>query len=81
MPKVTLTIDGNQVTVPKGTTILKAAQKAGAFIPTLCHDDYLSSTGACRMCVVEVKGARALVASCCAEANEGMVVETAARPS
>jgi formate dehydrogenase alpha subunit len=65
------------VSVPKGTTILKAAQKAGAFIPTLCHDDELSSPGACRICVVEVKGARALVASCVAEANEGMVVETA----
>jgi predicted molibdopterin-dependent oxidoreductase YjgC len=77
MPKVTLTIDGNQVTVPKGTTILKAAQQAGAFIPTLCHDDHLTSTGACRICVVEVKGARALVASCCAEANEGMEVQTA----
>jgi formate dehydrogenase alpha subunit len=77
MPTVTLTVDGKQVTVPKGTTILKAAQKAGAFIPTLCHDDELSSPGACRICVVEVKGARALVASCVAAANEGMVVETA----
>jgi predicted molibdopterin-dependent oxidoreductase YjgC len=77
MPKVTLTIDGNQVTVPKGTTILKAAEKTGAFIPTLCHDDHLSNPGACRICVVEVKGARALVASCVAEAVEGMEVQTA----
>ncbi len=77
MSTVTLTIDGTQVSVPKGTTILKAAQKAGAFIPTLCHDDELSNPGACRLCVVEVKGARNLVASCVTDANEGMVVETA----
>jgi len=74
---VTLTIDGNQVTVPKGTTVLEAAWKAGSFIPTFCHDPELTKPGACRICVVDIKGARNLPASCVTEALEGMVVETA----
>jgi formate dehydrogenase alpha subunit len=74
---VTLTIDGNQITVPKGTTVLEAARKAGSFIPTLCHDPELTKPGACRICVVEIKGAKNLPASCVTEAAEGMVVETA----
>jgi NADP-reducing hydrogenase subunit HndD len=73
---VSLTINGKEVTVPKGATILDAAQGAGFFIPTFCHDEENPGYGACRICVVEVKGARALVASCCAEAGNGMVVET-----
>jgi NADH dehydrogenase/NADH:ubiquinone oxidoreductase subunit G len=73
---VTLTINGKEVTVPKGTTILDAATEAGFFIPTFCHDEENPGYGGCRICVVEVKGARALVASCCAEAGPGMVVET-----
>jgi NADH dehydrogenase/NADH:ubiquinone oxidoreductase subunit G len=56
--------------------LLDAAVGAGFFIPTLCHDENSPNYGACRICVVEVKGARALVASCCAEAANGMVVET-----
>ncbi|MEM5767438.1 MAG: 2Fe-2S iron-sulfur cluster-binding protein, partial [Bacillota bacterium] len=47
MSEVTLTIDGKQVTVPKGSTVLEAAQKAGVFIPTLCHEKGLSKPGAC----------------------------------
>jgi predicted molibdopterin-dependent oxidoreductase YjgC len=74
---VTLNIDGIQVTVPKGTTVLEAAQQAGIFIPTLCHDPDLSKPGACRLCVVEIPGARNLPASCVTEAAEGMVVNTA----
>jgi formate dehydrogenase alpha subunit len=74
---ITLTIDGIQTTVPKGTTVLEAARKAGSFVPTLCHDPELSKPGACRLCVVEIKGARNLSASCVTEALEGMVVETA----
>ena len=77
MSTVTLTVDGSQVTVPKGTTVLEAAQKAGSFIPTLCHDPELSKPGACRLCVVEIKGARNMPASCVTEAAEGMIVETA----
>lgn len=76
MANVTLTINGEQVTVHGGTSILDAATKAGFFIPTLCHDPATPNFGACRLCVVEVKGARALVASCSAEAANGMVVET-----
>jgi NADH dehydrogenase/NADH:ubiquinone oxidoreductase subunit G len=56
--------------------LLDAARGAGFFIPTLCHDENSPNYGGCRICVVEVKGARALVASCCAEAANGMVVET-----
>lgn len=77
MTNVTLTVDGNQVTVPKGTTVLEAAWKAGSFVPTLCHDPELSKPGACRLCVVEIKGARNMPASCVTEAAEGMIVETA----
>jgi NADP-reducing hydrogenase subunit HndD len=73
---VTLTINSKEVRVPKGTTILDAAEEAGFFIPTFCHDEKNPGYGGCRICVVEVKGARALVASCCAEAADGMVVET-----
>ncbi len=76
LASVTLTINGVQVTVPAGTTLLDAAMGAGFFIPTLCHDPSSPNFGACRICVVEVKGARALVASCSAEAVNGMVVET-----
>lgn len=74
MSKVTLTIDGTQITVPKGTTVLGAAEQAGIFIPTFCHDPELSKPGACRICVVEIPGARNLPASCVTEATEGMVV-------
>jgi predicted molibdopterin-dependent oxidoreductase YjgC len=77
LAEVTLTIDGIRVTVPKGATVLEAAQKAGIFIPTLCHDPELSKPGACRICVVEIKGARNLPASCVTEAAEGMEVYTA----
>lgn len=77
MADVTLTIDGIQVTVPKGATVLDAAEKAGIFIPTFCHDPELSKPGACRICVVEIPGMRNLPASCVTEATEGMVVNTA----
>jgi predicted molibdopterin-dependent oxidoreductase YjgC len=76
MSEVTLSIDDIQVTVPKGSTVLEAAQKAGIFIPTLCQQKDLSKVGACRICVVDIKGARNLPASCVTEATEGMVVST-----
>jgi len=75
--EVTLTIDGQRVTVPEGITVLEAARRAGIFIPTLCHDDRLSPWGGCRLCVVEIKGMRGLPASCVTAVAEGMVVETA----
>lgn len=76
MSEITLTMNGQPLTVPQGTSILEAAGKAGVFIPTLCHDPELSRVGSCRLCVVDVKGARNLVISCATAVTEGMVVET-----
>jgi NADP-reducing hydrogenase subunit HndD len=64
MDTVTLKINGMTVTAPKGSTILEAARLAGIDIPTLCFLKEINEIGACRICVVEVKGARSLVASC-----------------
>ncbi|MDI3480903.1 MAG: NADP-reducing hydrogenase subunit HndD [Tepidanaerobacteraceae bacterium] len=76
MEMVTLTIDGQKVEVPKGSTVLEAAHKANIKIPTLCFLKGINEIGACRMCVVEVKGARALQASCVLPVSEGMEVIT-----
>ncbi len=76
MANVILTINGKEIVVKAGTTVLDAAQEAGFFIPTFCHDPLNPGFGACRICVVEIKGARTLVASCCTEVAHGMVVET-----
>ena len=73
---VELTIDGQAVTVEKGTSLWDAARKAGIEIPVLCHDPVLEPVGVCRMCVVEVEGARVMAASCVREAETGMVVHT-----
>jgi NADP-reducing hydrogenase subunit HndD len=72
----TLTIDNITVEVPAGATILEAAKKAGVKIPTLCYLEDVQAIGACRVCVVEVEGARSLVASCVAPATDGMKVHT-----
>ena len=76
METVTLKINGMTVTAPKGATILEAARLAGIDIPTLCFLKEINEIGACRICVVEVKGARSLVASCVYPVNEGMEVFT-----
>ncbi|MEM8883591.1 MAG: formate dehydrogenase subunit alpha [Planctomycetota bacterium] len=76
MPSVTLTIDGHEVTVPAGTTIWDAARLADIEVPVLCHDPGLEPVGVCRMCAVEVEGARVMAASCVREAEAGMVVHT-----
>lgn len=76
MSAISLTIDGLEVEVTPGTTILEAARKLGIDIPTFCHDPELLPNGACRICVVEVEKARALVASCVAPVGPGMVVYT-----
>ncbi|WP_027717485.1 NADH-dependent [FeFe] hydrogenase, group A6 [Desulfovirgula thermocuniculi] len=76
MSLINITIDGRPVQVPPGTTILEAARKAGVKIPTLCYLEELSVIGACRLCLVQVEGARTLVAACVAQAGEGMVVHT-----
>ena len=73
---VTLTINGQEVQGREGQTILEAAQAAGVDIPTLCHDPRLEPYGACRMCLVEVEGARGPMASCGTAVREGMKVET-----
>ena len=73
---VTLTIDGQKVTVPEGTTILNAAKKAGIDIPTLCYLKEINEVGDCRMCIVEVEGRRGFATSCIQTVEEGMVVHT-----
>lgn len=73
---VSLVIDGKKVKAEPAQTILQAAQKVEIHIPTLCHDPRLDPSGACRMCVVEVEGARSLVASCATPVTEGMKVST-----
>ncbi len=73
---VNLKINGQAVSVPEGTTILDAAKVAGIKIPTLCYLRDINAIGACRVCVVEVKGARSLVAACVYPVNEGMEVIT-----
>jgi len=76
---IDLTIDGNPVRVEEGTTILEAAREAGIRIPTLCYLEGLQAIGACRVCVVEVTGARTLVASCVTPVRDGMQVHTKTR--
>ncbi|MBQ9735307.1 MAG: iron hydrogenase small subunit [Clostridia bacterium] len=76
MNTVTLTIDGVQITVPANYTILEAAAEAGINIPTLCYLKDVCQIGACRMCLVEIEGARALQAACVSQVAEGMVVRT-----
>jgi len=73
---ITLTIDGREVQVEAGSTILEAARAAGINIPTLCYHPELRPEGACRVCVVEVENARTLLASCVHPAADGMVVKT-----
>jgi len=73
---MTLTIDGQMVTVPAGTTIHKAAQQIGIDVPTICYHDACTSNALCRVCVVEVEGARLLAPACIAKVAEGMKVRT-----
>jgi NADH dehydrogenase/NADH:ubiquinone oxidoreductase subunit G len=74
MPEVTLTIDGASITVPTGTTILKAAEKLGRHVPTICYHDYCTANGLCRVCVVEVDGVKPLLPACLSRVSEGMKV-------
>jgi len=76
MAKVKIEMDGKQLSVLEGTTILKAAQDAEISIPTLCHRPDLTPEGLCRVCVVEVEGAPRLVASCHTPVTAGMVIHT-----
>ena len=71
-----LTINGKNITVEEGTTILQAAKDNGIYIPTLCYDDTVKVYGACGLCVVEAEGIQKLLRSCSAKCSEGMVVNT-----
>ena len=72
----TLKIDGKDVAIAQGTSILEAAQEAEVSIPTLCFLEGVSPAAACRMCLVEVKGSSKLLPACHTEATEGMEVMT-----
>jgi NADP-reducing hydrogenase subunit HndD len=76
MDTVNLTINGVSVNAPANATILEAAHLAGIRIPTLCYLKGVNEIGACRICLVEIKGARALAASCVHPVAEGMIVST-----
>ena len=76
MNKVTITIDNQQISVKEGSTVLEAARELGIDIPTLCYLKDINEVAACRMCLVEVEGARALQTSCVLKATEGMVIKT-----
>jgi formate dehydrogenase major subunit len=73
---IKLTIDDKTIEVQEGTTVLEAAQEAGVYVPTLCHHEQLTPYGGCRLCMVEVEGARTLQPSCTLPATDGMVVKT-----
>ncbi|MEO6041879.1 MAG: formate dehydrogenase subunit alpha [Croceibacterium sp.] len=73
---VTLTIDGREVTVPAGTSVMRAAAEIGAAIPKLCATDNMKSFGSCRLCLVEIDGARGTPASCTTPVMPGMAVHT-----
>jgi formate dehydrogenase major subunit len=73
---ITLTIDGQAVTLPEGTSIMRAASLTGTAIPKLCASDNLESFGSCRLCLVEVEGRNGYPASCTTPIAEGMTVRT-----
>jgi len=73
---VNIKINGKDLTVPVGTTILEAARHLGIHIPTLCYLKEINAIGACRICVVEVKGAKTLMAACVHPVSEGMEITT-----
>lgn len=76
MSNVSLSINGIQYEVPSNLTVLEAARSVGIDIPTLCFLKDINEVGACRVCVVEVEGARALQASCVLPVRDGMVINT-----
>jgi len=74
--EVTLTIDGNTVTVPEGTSIMRASMEAGIQVPKLCATDSVNAFGSCRLCLVEIVGRPGTPASCTTPVMQGMVVAT-----
>ena len=73
---VSLTIDGAEISVPKGTLVIRAAEQLGIEIPRFCDHPLLDPVGACRQCIVEVEGQRKPMASCTITCTDGMVVKT-----
>ena len=73
---LSIEVDGDEVRVPEGATILDACRSQGVDTPTLCFADNLTPVNACRVCVVEVEGARTLVPACSRTAEDGMKVKT-----
>ncbi len=76
MERIAVEIDGNSYEALRGSTILEIAKANGIYIPTLCYEERLSPYGACRLCLVEVEGARGLLPACHAQADDGMVIHT-----
>jgi formate dehydrogenase major subunit len=74
--EITLEIDGQPVTVPRGTSIMRAAMDGGTKIPKLCATDSLEPFGSCRLCLVEIEGRKGFPASCTTPAENGMKVRT-----
>ena len=68
---VSLTVDGQEVTVPVGTSVMSAATGAGIEVPKLCASDSLDAFGSCRVCLVEIEGRKGYPASCTTEVEEG----------
>jgi NADH dehydrogenase/NADH:ubiquinone oxidoreductase subunit G len=73
---VNITIDEKSIQVPEGTTVLQAARMAEVYIPTLCDHPELTPYGGCRLCLVEVEGARTLQPSCTLPVNNNMVIHS-----
>src|SRR6202795_2090931 len=73
---VKLEIDGKCITVPAGTSVMRAAVEAGVQVPKLCATDSVESFGSCRLCLVEIEGRRGTPASCTTPAEPGMKVRT-----
>jgi len=73
---VTLTVDGHEISVPRGTSVMRAASEAGIQIPKLCATEMLEAFGSCRLCLVEIDGVKGTPASCTTPAAEGMVIHT-----
>jgi len=76
MEMIALTINGQEVKAKRGMTVLEAAQAAGIYIPTLCHDPDLEPYGSCRLCVVEIENMRGLPTACTTPVSDGMIVHT-----
>ncbi len=76
MSDVNIIIDGQKIVVPRGTTVMQAAEKIGIHIPRLCYHPHLSVEGSCRVCIVKIEGINSFVTSCCTEVQDGMVIQT-----